>query len=279
MSQTAKADPLRCWMRIGGHDVEVRVGRTLLGRHDSCQVVLDDPLASRRHAAVQFDGHHATVQDLGSVNGVLVNGERIVESAQLNNGDEVRLGNQVILIYLGPAVGDDQRRRWGAETLTAQASARLLEAEVEEATVVRDGDALDTLAILADKMLAVGRGADAEKIVKTALLDVRARAEDGAQLDAATLELAASTAVRLAEATRQGKWVDYTFELYQVTAQLLPAPVIDRLYSAVRVADGVSISTVRQYVDGVRRRQASLGPAERFLFRRLEGLEQLAALS
>ncbi len=265
-------------MRIGGHDVEVRIGRTLLGRHDSCQVVLDDPLASRRHAAVQFDGQTAVVQDLGSVNGVLVNGERIRQSSVLNNGDELRLGNQVIHIYLGPAA-EDNRRRWGAETLSAQHTARLMNMEVEEATAVRDGEALDTLTILADKMLAVGRGADAEKIVRTALLDVQKRVSLGTDVDADTLEMAAMLAVRLAEATRQGKWVDYAFSLYQMTSGLLPATVIDRLYSAVRVANGVSINVVRQYVSDVRRRQNTLGPAERFLVRRLEGLEQLAALS
>ncbi len=151
--------------------------------------------------------------------------------------------------------------------------------EVEEATAVRDGEALDTLTILADKMLAVGRGADAEKIVRTALLDVQKRVSLGTDVDADTLEMAAMLAVRLAEATRQGKWVDYAFSLYQMTSGLLPATVIDRLYSAVRVANGVSINVVRQYVSDVRRRQNTLGPAERFLVRRLEGLEQLAALS
>ena len=55
---------MRCWLRSGSREVEVHSGRTLIGRHDSCQVIIDDPLASRRHAALEFDGYSVTVHDL-----------------------------------------------------------------------------------------------------------------------------------------------------------------------------------------------------------------------
>lgn len=274
------SDSLRCWMRIGGHDVELRVGRTLIGRHDSCQVVLDDPLASRRHAAVQFDGHTAVVHDLGSVNGVLVNGARINGTEALRNGDELRLGNQSIHVYLGPTAGrTHQRKRWGAETLSAQHTAELLAQPVEEATAIRDGEALETLVLVANKMLALGRGDDAERIVRGALNDVAVAAQHGSELDAETLELASTVAVKLAEATRRGEWINYVFRLYQARRMLVPASVIDLLYSAVRAAEGIDIGAVRAYVSSIADAPGNLGPAQRFLVRRLEGLSQLAALS
>lgn len=267
-------------MRIGGHDVELRVGRTLIGRHDSCQVVLDDPLASRRHAAVQFDGQAAVVHDLGSVNGVLVNGARIQGTEVLRNGDELRLGNQVIQVYLGPTEGQaTQRKRWGAETLSAQHSAQLLAQPVEEATAVRDGEALETLAIVANKMLAMGRGDDAERVVKSALNEVATAAQHGSDVDGETLELASTVAIKLAEATRRGEWINYVFRLYHARRVLVPAAVIDLLYSAVRTAEGIDIGAVRAYVASISEAPGNLGPAQRFLVRRLEGLSQLAALS
>ncbi len=255
------------------------MGRTLLGRHDSCEVVLDDPLASRRHAALHFDGHTTTVQDLGSVNGVLLNGERIRRPEKLANGDELKLGNQSIQFRMGVAAPlDDGQRRWGAETLSAMDAQRLAEQSIEEATGVRDGEALETLMVVAEKMIAMGRPMDAERIVRSALADVRTRVEAG-PLDADTLELAAIMAVRLAEANRRGEWVNYVFAVYDAAAGVVPAAVIDRLYSAVRVVDSVDLSVIRTYMTKLRARQADFGPAQRFLLRRLDGLEQLATVS
>jgi pSer/pThr/pTyr-binding forkhead associated (FHA) protein len=53
--------------------------------------VIDDPNVSRRHAEVRRDGDGWVVSDLGSTNGVKVNGRR-VEEAPLAEGDEITLG-------------------------------------------------------------------------------------------------------------------------------------------------------------------------------------------
>ncbi len=66
-----------------------------LGRSKDCDCVLDDPNISRRHAELRrsSDGDWQIV-DLGSTNGVKVNGRR-VSSARLSPGDEVTLGTLV----------------------------------------------------------------------------------------------------------------------------------------------------------------------------------------
>jgi hypothetical protein len=249
----------------------------VLGRHDSCNVILDDPLASRRHAVVEFDGSVAVVHDLGSVNGVLVDGKRIKGTHTLRNGEELRLGGQVITVYLGAGVPEGSVRfRQGAQTLAAAETVALMRQETEEATSVRDGEALETLLLVADKMLAVGRGADAERILQVALQDVQDRAQRGVAIERGTLEAAAAVAVRLAEATRKGQWINYVFTLYRRSELVLPARVIDHLYSAVRVVDQVDMIAVRDYLTHLRSREAEFGPAERFLVRRLDGFERLA---
>lgn len=279
MTHSTTTERVRCWLKVGGQEIELRVGRTLLGRHDSCEVVLDDPLASRRHAALHFDGQATTVQDLGSVNGVLLNGERIKKPEKLTHGDELRLGNQSIQVRIGvTAPVEDAQRRWGAETISAMDAQRLAEQSIEESTGVRDGEALETLMVVAEKMIALGRPAEAERIVKSALTELRSRAENG-PTDADTLELAAVMAVRLAEANRRGEWVTYVFALYDAAGGVVPASVIDRLYSAVRVVDSVDLTVIRGYMSKLRARQADFGPAQRFLLRRLDGLEQLASVS
>ena len=63
----------------------------VIGRSRDCDLVIDDPNISRRHAEVRRSGEGWTVADLGSTNGVKVNGRR-VESAALTPGDELTLG-------------------------------------------------------------------------------------------------------------------------------------------------------------------------------------------
>ena len=54
---------------------------------------------------------------------------------------------------------------------------------------------------------------------------------------------------------------------------LASSQVIDELYPAVRTAPGVSLTVFREYLDVLRGMQHNFGPAERFLLRRLDGLE------
>ena len=67
-------------------------GRKLvLGRSRDADIVLDDPNISRRHAELRSDDGRWTIADLGSTNGVKVNGRR-VERAELEPGDDIVLG-------------------------------------------------------------------------------------------------------------------------------------------------------------------------------------------
>jgi len=63
----------------------------VLGRSRECDVVIDDPNVSRRHAEVRRAGEGWVVADLGSTNGVKLNGRR-VDEASLSEGDEITLG-------------------------------------------------------------------------------------------------------------------------------------------------------------------------------------------
>ena len=64
----------------------------LLGRHEECDVQLNSGKVSRRHCVIAWVDEKIIIRDLGSTNGVLINGERVPEGP-LNNGDEVAIGN------------------------------------------------------------------------------------------------------------------------------------------------------------------------------------------
>jgi pSer/pThr/pTyr-binding forkhead associated (FHA) protein len=258
--------------------VEVRPGHTLIGRHETCHIVIDDPLASRRHARLGWELGRLTVEDLGSVNGVLLNGRRVEGVIELNNGDELRFGNQRIEVVITEQEGQKGRYGVSAKTLVGEKAAVLTALEPEEATMVRDGEALATLALVAERTLSLGRGADAERMLDKPLTSVRMRVRRGDMVDSDTLDLAANCAVRLAEATRKGSWVDYAIELYATVGGVLPGPVVDRLYGAVRVVEGANVERLRSYIEVLGKQRATLGPGDLFLLRRIEGLERLLAL-
>jgi pSer/pThr/pTyr-binding forkhead associated (FHA) protein len=64
--------------------------RTTLGRKAHNDIILDDPTVSGEHA-VFLKLQHVYVEDLGSTNGVLLNGKRVTKR-QLNHADVIRIG-------------------------------------------------------------------------------------------------------------------------------------------------------------------------------------------
>jgi hypothetical protein len=65
---------------------------TVIGRLPECDITLDDPSVSRRHARLVGERGRWRVEDLGSTNGVRVNGED-VERRELVDGDRLELGS------------------------------------------------------------------------------------------------------------------------------------------------------------------------------------------
>jgi hypothetical protein len=63
----------------------------VVGRGAGCNLLLSDPTVSRQHIELRREGDAWIVHDLGSLNGVSVNGWR-VDRAELRNGDVISLG-------------------------------------------------------------------------------------------------------------------------------------------------------------------------------------------
>jgi pSer/pThr/pTyr-binding forkhead associated (FHA) protein len=63
----------------------------LIGRHPECDVRIDSPKISRRHCCVAIAYDRVLIRDLGSRNGVRVNG-RLLEEATIRSGDELAIG-------------------------------------------------------------------------------------------------------------------------------------------------------------------------------------------
>ena len=82
-----------------GRRIDITDGATI-GRLPECEVTLDDPSVSRRHARIQQKGTGWVVEDLGSTNGLKVNGTKVTQS-DLADGDRLALGSVQLLFSMG----------------------------------------------------------------------------------------------------------------------------------------------------------------------------------
>lgn len=82
-----------------GHDYDLQ-GPFVIGRAASCDLVLTDDSCSRMHARITPEGTRVKIEDLGSTNGTLVNGER-TRHQFLEDGDRVTIGDTVLRFEAG----------------------------------------------------------------------------------------------------------------------------------------------------------------------------------
>jgi hypothetical protein len=80
---------------------------TMIGREPINDIALNEPEISRRHARIDFDGSHYTLEDLGSTNGTYLNGRRLTEPTPLKNGDVIEFGESISFTF---QMGDDADR-------------------------------------------------------------------------------------------------------------------------------------------------------------------------
>lgn len=106
------------WFEAGGPPAgSVPLTRvvTVFGRGEECDVVLDDQRCSRRHMEISRVGEAFVLRDLGSTNGVLVNGEPASGEVDLISGDVIQVGGTRMRFEL-----DDEAQ---PETMPAAAAA------------------------------------------------------------------------------------------------------------------------------------------------------------
>lgn len=279
-------------LRYLAHDLELPLGEFLVGRSAECQLALDDPLVSRKHAAIRVRKDGVTVEDLGSRNGVLVNGLRIEGPHSVGEEDRITIGGQELRVYYVDEAAEAQMREqyrrhtqtlgMGASELEAHLSASSATAATPpppiapEATANARGiQSFQLLGGVADKALAMNRAEEAERILQALLQDILSRAKERKPVEANIAEQAARYAARIAGPTGKAAWIEYVFELYSALAKPLPGAIVDELYTMVRKVRGLDPKSLRAYLGVLRGVQGSFGPAERFLVQRIEGLERV----
>ena len=98
--------PRLVWRRRDGEEVAFALEAAILlvGRDETADICVDEPLVSRSHARIERRGPDYVVLDLGSTNFTRVNGD-VVRERTLKDGDEVRFGRAVCRFEDGSAAG------------------------------------------------------------------------------------------------------------------------------------------------------------------------------
>jgi S1-C subfamily serine protease len=173
------------WVTIGsgeGQGLSVRVEgeRFLVGTGAECQLMVGDPKAAPLHAYFEVgEGGRVALHDLGSETGTYVNGERVEGSRVIEGGEEIRIGDTLLV----PSVADPEEEAEAvshqAEPLEVVQEHRQLRERVRLATALAAGAAVLAVAGLVVFLATRGGGkpspeqivADAKK--RTVLIKAR----------------------------------------------------------------------------------------------------------
>jgi pSer/pThr/pTyr-binding forkhead associated (FHA) protein len=89
--------------RARGKILRFPKGEFVFGRGPECHVRPDSPWVSRQHCLLRIDNASVHLRDLGSCNGTLVNGTRLVGECPLKAGDKLQVGPLVLQLVVEAA--------------------------------------------------------------------------------------------------------------------------------------------------------------------------------
>ena len=95
--------------RIDGQRCLLTGPVTVIGRGSEADIVVDDPGVSRRHLEIRITPDGVVATDLGSTNGLFVEGHQ-VPAATLLDGNSLTIGRTRIMFWTGSAPHDAQDR-------------------------------------------------------------------------------------------------------------------------------------------------------------------------
>jgi S1-C subfamily serine protease len=173
------------WVTIGsgeGQGLSVRVEgeRFLVGTGAECQLMVGDPRAAPLHAYFEVgEGGHVALHDLGSETGTYVNGERVEGSRVIEGGEEIRIGDTLLVPSVADPAEEAEAVSHQAEPLEVVQEHRQLRERVRLATALAAGAAVLAVAGLVVFLATRGGGkpspeqivADAKK--RTVLIKAR----------------------------------------------------------------------------------------------------------
>jgi hypothetical protein len=237
---------VRYRLRFVLQELDLPQGGTIIGRSLDCHLTLEDPLVSRRHARIVVDEAGARIEDMGSRNGVRVNGAVIRDPVALRNGDRVRIGTQDFVFCCVDGGGRAHSRTTGQLRLCASCRLpyprELLACPNCEATEQTDDDTLtgngrsaahawnvQLMVESLERALRLSRLEDAERIVQRAIAQIEEVVVAGGSLDESALAALSVQAAATSLASGDPAWAHWVLDVYGRIHAVPPLETIERV--------------------------------------------------
>ncbi|MFO0658960.1 MAG: FHA domain-containing protein [Polyangiaceae bacterium] len=234
-------------MRFLLQEFDLPPGETLLGRSPECHVTIEDPLVSRRHAKITIRGDKAIVHDLGSRNGLRVNGQPLpTGQAILKDGDRLRVGTQELVFCVVAPAPEDRSKQTGflrhcarcktpyPEEMLACPSCGANEFADDETLTGAIGNVkrnwtLQLLVEVLERAQSMGRDDEAERILRRASAHLDEVLQTTDAPEQRQIDAIAECAAKLAVSAHSSQWAQWLLMIYAKLKMAPPVTVIDRL--------------------------------------------------
>ena len=108
-----------------GQEIAVQGPEFLVGRAPECKLRPNSDMVSRRHCMISVAEGRATIRDLGSRNGTLVNDQKITGEHELRTGEKIKIGPLEFEVHLSTSVSGKKKPKVHS---VQEAAARTVEA-------------------------------------------------------------------------------------------------------------------------------------------------------
>ncbi|MSP62455.1 MAG: FHA domain-containing protein [Myxococcales bacterium] len=248
-------------LKLRETELDLPNGELTIGRGTECFLRINDELVSRRHARLLVTPNSVFFEDLGSRNGSRVNSSPVAGSLELKIGDEVEIGTQIFQLVRGAG----RPRPPSATTPNlrpCRSCKRLMEARLQVCPLCGVGQrveereegptcsmtSFELLLGVGDKMLALGRNDEAEKMLGPRLRELASRAPGDLPGQAEVSE-ALRRGVRLAASTKRTEWYVWIFDFARLAEHPIEEAMLDELHAHMLAHKPAAGAALQAYLD------------------------------
>jgi hypothetical protein len=236
-------------------DFTLEAGTYLLGRHRTCDVILDSPHVSRRHARVYVGRNGVQVADVASANGVYVNGERVgTDPVRIADGDRLMLGEeelQVLVSRPSRPVSDKlpiSQPSWFIRANDDDEDEAPGPEPERSSPGTRSANFFELVGKIVDRALAESRVDDAATMVQPQLNKVMLDVRSGRPIDDTARDGALRYSLLLAQAPGQVRWLEYALDLLTLVNFVPNTSLANELARALELSDSVDDARLAAYI-------------------------------
>jgi FHA domain len=246
MRAVAEVSLARFRLRFLLPEFDLRGPEVIIGRSPDCHISIEDPLVSRQHAKIRIEDGQVWVSDLGSRNGVRVNGRQAAGEVLLMDGDRIRLGTQELVFSVVQRL-ERAGRPTGFMCMCRACATPYPEGapscphcgappQTEDETTIsglrvepQRGFTLQLLTEVIGRAINQGKNVEADKLMRRAAKDVEERLAAGDRLEPHELATLSALALRVAALIGASEWVSWTLTVHRKVQTAPSDDVVERL--------------------------------------------------